>query len=55
MKKKSKYNFLYIIPLYYSNFIAISCYVSLKIVVLFLIPSDQTGGPESHFVRGCKI
>ena len=41
MKEKLIYNFLYIIPLHYLNFITVSYFVALKVLIFFVIPSDQ--------------
>ena len=54
MKEKVKYNFLHIIPLHYSKFYDFFLQCCAQGRRLFVIPSDQTGASENHFVKGDK-
>ena len=52
MKNESEVTlFLFIIL----NFITVFDSVTLEVVAFFVIPSDQTGAPESDFIRGPKL
>ena len=57
MKEKLKYDFFHIISLHYSKFY--NCFLLFVCCAqgcrFFVISSDQTEAPESHFVKESKI